>query len=511
MTGAGAEAEQALGYAAFRNKDFAAARGHFARAHAQLAATLGEDHPQSLTALSDVGAACAMLEDHAAARAAHAAALAGRRRVLGPRDPAVASSLHNLGLALRDQGALSEAAAAHAQALAIWRDTLPPTHPLIVKALVALGSVARARGDLAACVPFYEAAIAADPGHAQARHALAQTLRQLGRDTEAALARAQALRLLNVFVQPALHPVMTVLIPSLDETGNVPVEFLLPDERYTRIWWFLGTDRGTKPPALPPYDIVFNGVADPDSGGAAVAVLQHFAASCRRPFLNPPDKVARTRRDLLPALANAIPGLLIPAISRLPGRPTRASAKACGIAPPVLLRPAGTHGGEGLRLLENWEAWEDVGEADAWYLSAYHDCQGPDGSFRKYRVVFVDRVPFPYHLAISPNWLVHYFSADMPAHPWKLAEEAAFLADPARVLGPVAWGAVAALGKALDLDYAGVDFAVLPDGRALIFEANATMLVHPEAPDGPLAFKNTAVSAIVAAVAGMLAGQVARE
>jgi hypothetical protein len=46
---------------------------------------------------------------------------------------------------------------------------------------------------------------------------------------------------------------------------------------------------------------------------------------------------------------------------------------------------------------------------------------------------------------------------------------------------------------------------VLADGTVLIFEANATMLVHPEKPDGPLAHKNPAIERIIAAFAEMLA------
>ena len=57
----------------------------------------------------------------------------------------------------------------------------------------------------------------------------------------------------------------------------------------------------------------------------------------------------------------------------------------------------------------------------------------------------------------------------------------------------------------MDLDYAGVDFSMLPDGRVLLFEANATMLVHPEDPDGVLAHKNPAIERIFEAFRAMLA------
>ena len=79
-----------------------------------------------------------------------------------------------------------------------------------------------------------------------------------------------------------------------------------------------------------------------------------------------------------------------------------------------------------------------------------------------------------------------------------------YLENPQSALGRDAWAAVAAIGQAMDLDYAGVDFSLLPDGRVLVFEANATMLVHPETPDGPLAHKNPFVQQIVDAFQAML-------
>jgi hypothetical protein len=138
------------------------------------------------------------------------------------------------------------------------------------------------------------------------------------------------------------------------------------------------------------------------------------------------------------------------------------------------------------------------------YATVYHDYQSRDGWHRKYRMIFVDRQPFPYHLAISQDWLVHYESADMPDDPVRVAEERRFLEDPYGALGAEAMAAVTAIGQRMDLDYCGVDFSLLPDGRVLVFEANATMLVHPESAKGPLAHKNAAVEAICGAFQALL-------
>ena len=64
---------------------------------------------------------------------------------------------------------------------------------------------------------------------------------------------------------------------------------------------------------------------------------------------------------------------------------------------------------------------------------------------------------------------------------------------------------IAAIGRRLDLDYGGIDFALLPDGRVFVFEANATMLVHRERNDGVLSHKNLHVQRIADAFENLLA------
>ncbi len=57
------------------------------------------------------------------------------------------------------------------------------------------------------------------------------------------------------------------------------------------------------------------------------------------------------------------------------------------------------------------------------------------GMFRKFRVMIVDRKLYPLHLAISRDWKVHYFTADMADSADNRAKEAAFLHDMASVVG----------------------------------------------------------------------------
>jgi hypothetical protein len=54
------------------------------------------------------------------------------------------------------------------------------------------------------------------------------------------------------------------------------------------------------------------------------------------------------------------------------------------------------------------------------------------------------------------------------------------------------------------LDFAGIDFAVLPDGCLLVFEANATMLVHLRDSIADFPYKHLHVPKIFEAVDAML-------
>jgi hypothetical protein len=243
---------------------------------------------------------------------------------------------------------------------------------------------------------------------------------------------------------------------------------------------------------------VFNAIGEPELPAATHAAAERFRARCTVKFLNRPDRVARTSRPRLPGLLADIADVVVPTARRWH------VGEAPSIDLPLLVRPVGSHGGVGLASVASEAEFvrATAGHA-ACDLTTFHDFASPDLLYRKYRMVFIDRRPLPYHLAIAEHWLVHYATAGMTDHPARRAEEKRFLDDPETAIGATAMAALSAIAARLDLDYAGIDFSILPDGRVLVFEANATMVVHPEAPDGVLAYKNPAVQAILAAFDAM--------
>ncbi|MBF0563299.1 MAG: hypothetical protein HQL37_15100, partial [Alphaproteobacteria bacterium] len=319
-----------------------------------------------------------------------------------------------------------------------------------------------------------------DPDLVVCNQNMATILDVEGKPAQAHVYRERAFRRQCLFVESSPTAVRTVLVLAASGFGNVPLGLLLPARTNNRIKWFIEYATPGQEAELPLFDLVFNAIGDPDLAVPINDSVARVLEARGRPVLNPPAAVARTRRDLTPTLLAGIPGVVVPAVMRanVP-LPSPAELAAAGIGWPFLVRPIGSHGGKGLVRVDGPEA--DVvaaAETEAFYITAFHDFRSADGYWRKYRMIYVDHEPFAYHLAISQDWLVHYFSADMLAEPWKRDEECRFLEQPAQVLGAQAMDALAAIGHRLDLDFGGVDFSLLADGSILVFEANATMLVQ---------------------------------
>jgi hypothetical protein len=174
---------------------------------------------------------------------------------------------------------------------------------------------------------------------------------------------------------------------------------------------------------------------------------------------------------------------------------------------PLLLRTPGFHGGENfirVEVLEELPAALSEVPGDDLIVIQYLDARGTDGNSRKYRVMMVDGQIYPLHVAISGDWKIHYFSADMADFPEHRAEDAAFLTDMRGVLGESAMAALRQIQERLRLDYGGIDFGLNEKGEVLLFEANATMAVLVPEKDPRWDYRRPAVEKIYCAIWTML-------
>jgi Tfp pilus assembly protein PilF len=401
-------------------------------------------------------------------------------------EPGYADACHHLGLALSRTGNLDEAIACHARAISI--------EPRFAQAMAGLAAAHYLKGEAQQAIAWNRAALAIEPRQVEANQNLARILLESGEREEAKRHLNQAHRGQSFDIEYASNPARTVLLLWTRNKGNVPtIEFLFPTTINNRINWVIESDQDDQTADLPAYDVVFNAMGDPDLIGNSVGPVRRFAGACAKPLLNPPDQVARTARHQLPPLLDGIDGVYVPRVWRFASSAEWDESLAEQL--PVLIRPVDSHGGAGLELartVNDLARYRDSQRGPV-YVCRFIDYRSDDSWFRKYRMIFIDREPHPCHLAISRDWMVHYYTADMESHPWKIEEENVFLRDPEASLGRTNMDALRSIGARIDLEYAGIDFSIMEDKQILVFEANPTMLVHPERIGGPVEHKNVYV------------------
>jgi hypothetical protein len=386
-------------------------------------------------------------------------------------------------------------------------------HPDRPDGLVNLANLLLQLGDLVPARAHFEAALRIDPDHVHAHRGLANLLDELGEAAGAQTHRDRGFKdhALTMLPYHGDGAPLSVLLLVSALGGNIPTAALL-DERIFQTS-VLVAEYAEALTALPPHDVVFNGIGDADLCGEGLAAAQTIVAHSARPVINDPAAVLATGRMANADRLRGLPDVIVPRIASL-ARDKLLGPQAASVLGdfrfPLLLRAPGFHTGR--HFVHVADAKELVAAAgalpgrDVWAIEPL-DARGPDGKFRKYRVMFVERRLYPLHLAVSGHWKVHYFTTEMADTPAHRHEDEAFLADMAAVIGARGLAALERIAAALGLDYAGIDFGLAPAGEILLFEANAAMVVTPPTDDPKWAYRRLAVDRVIAAVRAMLTGR----
>jgi hypothetical protein len=347
------------------------------------------------------------------------------------------------------------------------------------------------------------------PDDAAILHLVANLQQALGLDDAARASYRRALDVSPLVVVPAAvsPPAFRALFLFAPGAGNTPFQFLIEQAPFeSNVLTLLPHLDYDVDRYRAQADVVVNLVSDVDRSRALLAPAQALAERLGRPVVNPPERVAQTDREAIARRLAHLPGCVVPQTRRHAAAELR--GEPASLAFPLLARPAGTHGGDDFEKMEapaQLQAFV-TGRADAdYYLTPYVDYRSADGLFRKYRFLFVGEAILPYHLAIGEHWKVHHATTQMAGHAWMQQEEAAFLDDPWRVFGAPQRAALGAIRDAIGLDYFGIDCALARDGAVVVFEVNASMLVHGN--NQPFPYKTAAVERIRQAFHALLAGR----
>jgi glutathione synthase/RimK-type ligase-like ATP-grasp enzyme len=240
-------------------------------------------------------------------------------------------------------------------------------------------------------------------------------------------------------------------------------------------------------------DIAVNLISDVDQGRPMLELAADVCDRLDKPVINHPRRILDTDREAVAQRLSGIAHCRVPRTIRC----TRAVLTAPGaledlrranLAPPLLLRLAGTHGGDAFERIDDAgdiAAFLKQNAGEDFYATEYVDYRSADGYFRKYRFIFTNGEILPYHLAIADHWKVHHFRTDMTKHAWMQNEERAFLENPGAVFSATHFAALRAIEQALDLDFFGIDCSLDRDGNVVVFEVNASMLIHDDNAEFP--------------------------
>lgn len=281
---------------------------------------------------------------------------------------------------------------------------------------------------------------------------------------------------------------LLVIMGEGDLMANSPIEFLLENADVALDIVYV-TKELELPKFLPEHDVLFVAIAESEQNIPLLKKIAEDIVSWPVPVLNNPLRIAALSRDNCGVLLKSVAGLEMPATIKVArdvleksGRHELQMSDMLDDGDfPVIIRPVDSHAGQGLKKIE--DAGEIAGylsgvKNEEFYVSRFVDYRGPDGLFRKCRIVLIEGRPFICHMAISSDWMIHYANAGMADSETKRNEEARFMKEFDADFALRHAAAFKGINERIGLDYLGMDCAETMDGKLLIFEVDSCMIVH---------------------------------
>ena len=420
------------------------------------------------------------------------------------RSPTHFGALNNLAALLSATGFTTAAKLAYVEAV--------KHHPNNPVGHLHLANALAMAGDSEASFRHFEMALELDPHMPETHQGLSKLFTDLGDEENARAHRVKGFRDRPLMVVPYRGKQFPISLLVLDSAigGSVPIQNHIDNQIFLTSVLFVDFCDPDFP--LPPHHLVFNAIGDADLAQSSLAAAERILSRTAAPVINLPSAVRQTGRAANAQRFRNIDGVLTPKMEQLSrsallGKLGKSNLEKSGFRFPLLVRSPGFHTGKYFARVESAsQLVSSISQlpGDELLVMESLDACGSDGKYRKYRVMVIDREIYPLHLAVSSNWKVHYFTADMQSSAEYRAEDEAFLTRMPQILGPRAIKALGAICDQLQLDYAGIDFGLDQQGNLLLFEANATMVVNPPETDVRWNYRRGPVQAILEAIRRLL-------
>lgn len=394
---------------------------------------------------------------------------------------AAASDANRRGILLHGQGRFDEAVIAFREGI--------EQQPSLGELHVNLGTTLMTQGRFDEARSAYERVLEIEPSDMRAHLAMYELEQIAGNAAKALAHQDRVLQQQRLFSEraPDERRSMLVLMAPGDWQANVPLDFLVDRRTTSTHKLYLTSSAEPYPGTLPRADLIFNAIAESDENSERLRTARRIIDELALPAINAPEDVLATSRTRIWEALHGLPHVIVPETIRLPAQSLRDAEPA--LPYPMVIRPVGSHAGHGLERVADraqLNAYLESTAAADYYVMPFVDFSKEDGFFRKYRIIVVDGVPYAYHLAISPRWMIHYYNAPMTENAWMREEEERFLTRFEEVFGPGLQRALREIARVVNLEYFGIDCSIDRDGNLLLFEADPAMIVH--AGDDPALF-----------------------
>jgi tetratricopeptide (TPR) repeat protein len=221
--------------------------------------------------------------------------------------------------------------------------------------------------------------------------------------------------------------------------------------------------------------------------------VKRSLAALDAPVVNPPEAAAACTRQMNSLKLAAIPGLIVPKISRFTRDIDRLDQLAIEIESafdyPMIVRTTVDHNAANMTLVRSRQQLCDLLRQHTEpqiYVIEYLGKPRRDEFYRRIRAAFIEGTPIVMRADYSRDWIVRSRNwIDWEVYRSRqdlFADTNAIISRPHERLGAAAMAALEAVGRSIPLDIFGMDFDVDDEGKVIFFEANASMNLFPKTP-----------------------------
>ena len=241
--------------------------------------------------------------------------------------------------------------------------------------------------------------------------------------------------------------------------------------------------------SMPQPDLVLNNWVNAESLSTqgTLQFISNFADSLGLPVLNHPRNAAETTRQRNAERLAGVPNLVVPRIARFTNEAVKRKAAIRMIRDtigfPVIIRNPFMQMGMGAAKLDTPRHLEkhlnQIPDQELYAIEYVHNPTA-ENIYRKIRAAVIGEDIFISHVHFGQQWNVHREKdeekrAALSLEPATVQYGDKIISDPLGTLGKPGMAALKEIRTKIPLEFFGIDFDIMADGRLLFFEANAAM------------------------------------